>query len=74
MKTWVIAIVAVLVVVVGAFVGVKKVSPLSWGMWGTYNTSAGLALKGYDPVAYVLEAKANELGAALFVVANELQV
>ena len=59
MKTWVIGVVAVLVVVVGTFAGVKKVSPLSWGMWGTYNTSAGLALKGYDPVAYVLEAKAT---------------
>ncbi len=59
MKTWVIGTVGVLVVVVGVFLGVKKVSPLSWGMWGNYNTSAGLALKGYDPVAYIEDAKAT---------------
>ena len=59
MKTWVIGVVAVLVVVVGTFAGVKKVSPLSWGMWGNYNTSAGLALQGYDPVAYIQDGKAT---------------
>ena len=59
MKTWVIGIVGVLVVVVGVFVGVKKVSPVSWGMWGNYNTSAGLALKGYDAVAYIQDGQAT---------------
>jgi len=59
MKKWTIAIVGILVVVVGVFMGVKKVSPLSWGMWGNYNTSAGLALQGYDPVAYIEDAKAT---------------
>jgi hypothetical protein len=59
MKKWVIGVVAVLVVVVGTFAGVKKVSPLSWGMWGNYNTSAGLALQGYDPVAYIQDGKAT---------------
>ena len=59
MKKWTIAIVGILVVVVGVFMGVKKVSPLSWGMWGNYNTSAGLALQGYDAVAYIQDAKAT---------------
>ncbi|MCH7822947.1 MAG: YHS domain protein [Proteobacteria bacterium] len=58
MKTWVIAVVGVLVVVVGTFMAVKKVSPVSWGMWGNYNTSSGLALKGYDAVAYIEDAAA----------------
>ena len=58
MKTRVIVIVGFLVVAVGAFTFVKKVSPISWGMWGNYNTSSGLALKGYDPVAYVQSAAA----------------
>ena len=44
---------------VGVFAGVKKVSPLSWGMWGNYNTSAGLALKGYDAVAYIQDGQAT---------------
>ena len=58
MKTKVIAIVGILVVCVGTFATIKKVSPVSWGMWGNYNTSSGLALKGYDPVAYIQDAKA----------------
>ena len=57
MKTWAVATAGILIVVVGAFVVVKKVSPVSWGMWGNYNTSSGLALKGYDPVAYLRDAK-----------------
>ncbi len=58
MKKWSIAIVGVLVVAVGGFSVVKKVSPVSWGMWGNYNTSSGLALKGYDPVAYAQDGNA----------------
>ncbi len=58
MRTWVIAAVGVLVVVVGTFMIVKKVSPVSWGMWGNYNTSSGQALKGYDAVAYFENAEA----------------
>ncbi len=52
MKKWAIGAVGVLVVLVGVFMAVKKVSPISWGLWGNYNTSSGVALKGYDPVAY----------------------
>jgi len=58
MKTWAIAIIGILIVGVGAFSVVKKVSPVSWGMWGNYNTTSGLALKGYDPVAYAHDGKA----------------
>ncbi len=52
MKMRVITITGIIVVVIGAFLVVNKVSPVSWGMWGNYNSSSGVALKGYDPVAY----------------------
>ena len=42
----------IVVLLVGAFMGVKKVSPVGWGWWGEYNTSAGVALNGHDAVAY----------------------
>lgn len=51
-----LGIVAALVV---AFAVVKKVSPVGWGMWGTTNTSSGLALAGYDPVAYFEQSAAT---------------
>jgi YHS domain-containing protein len=44
--------IALIVVIVGAFLTVKRVSPLAWGWWGATNTSSGVALKGYDPVTY----------------------
>jgi YHS domain-containing protein len=52
MKKWLIIGLGVFVVLVGSFMTVKKVSPLAWGWWGTYNTSSELALQGYDPVSY----------------------
>ena len=58
MKKTIIAIVGILVLVVGTFATVKKVSPISWGMWGNYNTASGIALKGYDPVAYIQNSEA----------------
>ena len=51
MRTWIIVGLSV-VVLFSVFLIVKKVSPVGWGWWGSYNTSSGLALKGYDPVAY----------------------
>ncbi len=68
MKTKIIAIVGILVIVAGTFATVKKVSPVSWGMWGNYNTASGLALKGYDPVAYIQDSEAK-LGDSEFTVA-----
>lgn len=47
-------IAAVLVVAAGIFMVMHQVSPLSWGLWGTTQTSDGLALEGYDPVAYFM--------------------
>ena len=44
-------------VLIGGFAVTKKVSPVSWGWWGEVNASSGLALKGYDPVAYFEAAK-----------------
>jgi hypothetical protein len=45
-------IVVVLLVIVVAFATVKRVSPLSWGLWGTTNTTEGIALNGFDAVSY----------------------
>lgn len=52
MKMWVLIGIGVVVVLVGGFLVAKKVSPVGWGWWGVYNSSSGIALKGYDPVAY----------------------
>jgi hypothetical protein len=37
-----------------------RVAPISWGLWGKYNATSGLALKGYDPVAYFVSGKPVE--------------
>ncbi len=52
MKKWLVITFVVVIVAIGGFAVVKKVSPVSWGWWGEVNASSGLALKGYDPVAY----------------------
>ena len=52
MKKWIAIGLIVLIVAIGGFAVTKKVSPISWGWWGDINTSSGLALAGYDPVAY----------------------
>ena len=52
MKKWLIIGASVIVLLVATFMVVKKVSPIGWGMWGDINTSEGVALKGYDPVAF----------------------
>ena len=52
MKNKILIGIAVVVVLVGTFATVKKVSPVGWGMWGSYNTSSQIALKGYDAVSY----------------------
>ena len=52
MKKWLTIGLFVVIVAIGGFAVTKKVSPISWGWWGDINTSSGLALAGYDPVAY----------------------
>jgi YHS domain-containing protein len=52
MKRWIWAAVGGVLVLVGGFAAINKISPVSWGWWGNYETSSGVALKGYDPVAY----------------------
>ncbi len=52
MKKWISIGLAAIVLLIGTFVVVKKVSPVSWGWWGTYNSTANVAFKGHDPVAY----------------------
>ncbi|MFT7518024.1 MAG: YHS domain-containing protein, partial [Kiritimatiellia bacterium] len=34
------------------FSNVKRVAPVSWGMYGDVNHSAGVAIDGYDVMAY----------------------
>ena len=50
--------VTVIIIAVITFATVKKVSPVGWGLWGTTNTASGVALRGYDPVAYFDDAAA----------------
>lgn len=52
MKKWLAIGSSVLVIAIGGFAVMHKVSPISWGWWGDVNTSSGLAINGYDPVAY----------------------
>ena len=59
MKKWLAIGVVVLMVLIGGFAVTKKVSPVSWGWWGEVNASSGLAVKGYDPVAYFEAGKAT---------------
>lgn len=66
MKRWGFAGLGVVVLLLGMFVVVKRVSPISWGLWGTQNTSSELAIKGYDPVAY-FELEQPAQGSNLFV-------
>ena len=51
MKKIMILVVALLVIAV-AFATVKRVSPLGWGLWGTTDTTDGVALEGFDAVSY----------------------
>ena len=57
MKKWFAIGLLVVIVAIGGFAVAKKVSPISWGWWGNINTSSGLALAGYDPVAYFEEGR-----------------
>jgi YHS domain-containing protein len=57
MKMWILVGIAAVLVLLGTILVIKKVSPLGWGWWGDYNTSSGIALKGYDPVAYLSDNK-----------------
>ncbi len=55
MKKWLAIGLFVVIVAIGGFSVVKKVSPISWGWYGDINTSNGLALAGHDPVASFVE-------------------
>ena len=47
------AVIAILLVLgIGTFSKVKKVSPIGWGWYGTVNATDGIALGGYDAVSY----------------------
>ena len=52
-------IVLVIILGVGGFATSKKISPLSLMLWGEPNNSSGLAIEGYDPVAYQTEGTAR---------------
>ena len=56
-----ILVVVVILVALAPFVLFfgMKISPLSWQLLGPVNESSGLAVKGYDPVAYFLDETAR---------------
>ena len=47
-----ISIIVILIAAPIIFVSFYKISPVSWNIWGPVNTAKGVAIKGYDPVAY----------------------
>ena len=57
---YVYATIAILVIAVASFATVKRVSPIGWGMWGTTNTLSGVALDGYEAVAYFDDGQASQ--------------
>jgi YHS domain-containing protein len=57
MKMWLLVGIAAVLVLSCSVLVVKMVSPLGWRWWGEYNTSSGIALKGFDPVAYINDSK-----------------
>jgi len=48
----------ILFVAVGSFAIYKKVTPVSWGWLSQYDTNSGVAIHGYDPVAYFIKREA----------------
>ena len=55
-----LGIVLVLVLAVVAFAWTKKIAPASWGLFGEINASGGVAIEGYDPVAYFAAGEAKK--------------
>ena len=51
---WSIAVVTVCLLAgaIAAFAATKRISPVSWGWYGQVNAPDGIAIGGYDPVAY----------------------
>ena len=56
MKNKIIAIVGILLIVVGTFATVKKVSPLSWGMWREYARTSGTFAARMDQIKITIMA------------------
>jgi hypothetical protein len=52
------ALLVLLIVAIGSFVISNKIAPVSSGYWGPINESYGVAIKGYDAVAYHTSGKA----------------
>jgi YHS domain-containing protein len=52
MKKFLLIGLLVAVAGIAGFAMLNKVAPVSWGLWGPVNQSAGVAIGGYDPVAY----------------------
>ncbi len=41
------------------YMGMNKVGPLGWQLWGGINSSGGIAIAGYHPVSYIKTGKAQ---------------
>lgn len=54
----VIGVALMVVSVVIAFSVIFKVSPVSWIFLGAVNANDGIAIEGYDPVAYYRDTRA----------------
>ena len=54
-KIWWVAGIALALTLPLVFVLANKGAPLTWNLWGLVNADGGIAIDGYDPVAYHLE-------------------
>ena len=55
----IIAIILILIIGPLAFANMNKISFVSWIPWGDINNVNGIAINGYDPVAYFISNKAT---------------
>lgn len=58
--TLIVALIAIVVAFATTVITVDKVSPVSFGWFGQVHTVDGLAMQGYDPVAYHIEGAAKK--------------
>ena len=58
-------VIAILIAAPLILLSINKIAPISWNIWGTVNSTKGIAIRGYDPVAFFKLSEAK-LGSPAF--------